>query len=198
MNLHGQAAIECCSGSTARTLRAQAATEQLILFAAGLLILILVLSLAVVWPSFVHSVERQTSDRFWASAQPFAVREHRMYPNQMVLELHNTEPVTLTIKEIYINSYLLNFYNHSVPFTWSSASFRCSGVCTMVLLPGQTQIISTVNFTSSPANPCAAAGGFAEGNYYKMDLAITYHASNAAALESESATFKLVGECTGR
>lgn len=168
------------------------------LFAVALLVMTVALALAVVWPSFVHSVEKQESDRFWASARPFAIREHRMYPDQMVLELYNSEPVTLTIKRIYIDDYPLDFYNHSVPFTWGSAADRCSGGCTMVLIPGQTQIISTVNFTSSPDNPCADADGFYEGNYYKMDVAITYHASNYLALENESATFKLVGECTGR
>lgn len=168
----------------------------MILFALAMIILMVVLAVVVVWPSYVHSVEKQSSDRFWAAAKPFAVREHRMYPNQMVLEIYNAEPVTLTIKRVYLDTYSLDFSNHSVPFTWASASARCGGgSCNMTMRPGQTQIISTANFTSSPVNPCVVGGGFIEGNRYKMDLVITYHASNAAALENESATFKLVGEC---
>ncbi len=175
----------------------QASTEQLILFAIALLLLIVALSLVVVWPGYVQSIESQESSRAWVLARPFSVGSHPMYPNQMVLELQNTEPVTLTVKSIYLDGVGLDFYNHSVPFTWASASPRCSGgVCTMVVLPGQAQIISTANFTDSPANPCVTPNGFAYGNHYKMDLAITYHASNSSSLESESSTAKLVGDCS--
>ncbi|VVC01966.1 Uncharacterised protein [uncultured archaeon] len=177
-------------------LRGQAATEELVLLAVVLLVLMAVLAVVVFWPSYVQTVERQESDRFWASAKPFAVNDHNMYPNQMVIELANTEPVTLTITGIYLDGASLNFSNHSVPFTWGSASSRCASGCSMAVLPGQTQIISTASFTTTPANPCVTPDGFAYGNRYKMDLVITYHASDPSALENESATEELVGICS--
>jgi len=171
----------------------------LILFAIVLLVLIVVLALLVVWPSYVHAVEKQESDRFWASARPFSLNNHEMYPNQMLVELVNNEPVTLTIKSIYLEGVSLDFSNHSVPFTWESASSRCGGgECTMIVLPGQTQIITTANFTGSPANPCVTPDGYAYGNRYRMALVISYHASNPSSLENESSTVELVGICTRR
>lgn len=177
-------------------LRGQAATEELVLLAVVLLVLIAVLAVVVGWPSYVQSIERQESDRFWAGAKPFAVNDHNMYPNQMVLELANTEPVTLTITGIYLEGVSLTFSNHSIPFTWGSASSRCASGCSMTVLPGQTQIISTASFTSTPANPCVTPDGFAYGNRYKMDLVIEYHASDPTALENESFTEELIGLCS--
>jgi hypothetical protein len=177
-------------------LRGQAATEELVLLAVVLLVLIAVLAVVVVWPNYVQTVERQESDRFWASAKPFAVNDHHMYPNQMVIELANTEPVTLTITGIYLEGMSLNFSNYSVPFDWGSASNRCTSGCSMNVIPGQTQIISTANFVTSPPNPCVTPDGFAYGNRYKMDLVIAYHASDPAVIENESSTVELIGICS--
>lgn len=179
-------------------MRGQASSEFLMLFGGMLLVASVVLALAVVWPSYLYSVEKQRADGYWSSARPFSVRAHNMFPDQMVLELLNTEPVSLTVKEIRLDGIKLDFANHTVPFSWAR-DLRCSaGDCTMWMRPGQIQIISTSNFTNPPLNPCISEGSFIGGARYKLGLSITYHGSNSSDLQAQAANFKLIGTCSER
>jgi len=171
----------------------QAATEYLILLGAALIVMLTVVLFTSFIPSFAYSVEKQRSDDYWLDARPFSVKGHLLVPNKMILELQNTEPVSLTVKGIWLNAISLNFSNHSIPFSWNATSQCSGGGCTMLMRPGQTQIISTVNFTTTPANPCLQG----EGTGYELNLTITYQLEGAS-LENQTGSQYLIGECTRR
>ena len=179
-------------------MRGQASSEFLMLFGGMLLVASVVLALAVVWPGYLYSVEKQRADGYWSSARPFSVRAHNMFPDQMVLELVNTEPVSLTIKEIRLDGIKLDFANHSIPFSWAR-DLRCSAWdCRMLVRPGQAQVRSTANLYDPPPNPCVSENAFSPGARYKLDLSITYHGSNSSDLQVQSANFRLIGTCSER
>jgi hypothetical protein len=174
----------------------QVSTEYLILL--GSMMVALLVALVTFWlaPNFAADVQKQHSDSYWATARPFAIATQAMYPNLLLLELKNTEPVTLTITGVSVGGVNLNFSNYSVPFSWASASPRCSGgSCAMIVRPGQTQIIATDNFTTNPTNPCLSGASFMSGWGYAVNLTITY---NASSTQTQAGTLPLIGKCSPR
>ncbi len=176
--------------------KAQAATEFMILFAGMLLVATVVLAVVVVWPSYVQAVQKQRSDDYWLAARPFAVRQSAIYPGAMVIELQNADPVTLNVTGIFLEGVRLDFYNNTVPFSWTQSP-RCSGgSCSMQVRPGQTQIISTVAFTTSPLNPCMVGSDFSASTPYRMGLTISYQGTSTNVTYNETGLVKLMGVCT--
>ncbi len=171
----------------------QASSEYLILLGAMMAALLVALVIFWLMPNFSADVLEQRSDNYWATARPFSIASQAMHPNQLVLELRNTEPVTLTVTGVTVGGVGMNFSNYSVPFDWSTASARCSGgSCAMIVRPGQTQIITTDNFTTSPQNPCLSGAAFMNGWSYSLNLTITYSTSSN---QSQVGSLPLAGKC---
>src|SRR3989344_4847402 len=101
----------------AGVVRGQASTEYIILLAIALIIMTMVVIFVYLWPDYTYSVRKQQSDYYWANARPFSVKSHAMYPNQLVLEIQNNEPLTLIVQRVWMDGNRLDFYNHSIPFT---------------------------------------------------------------------------------
>ncbi|MCX8198342.1 MAG: hypothetical protein N3F07_04110 [Candidatus Micrarchaeota archaeon] len=165
----------------------QAASEFAVILAASLLVALVALGTIVIWPSYSYSVEKQRSDDYWAAAQPFSVEQHGLYPDRMLLQLRNTEPVSLSIRGIYLDYQPRAFRNHSVPFSWAAYSEACSGGnCNLPFKPGQRQALS-VPIIGSPCSQDASAK-------YKMMLTISYSGSNGTVY-NQTSIFPLVGSC---
>ena len=98
--------------------------------------------------------------------------------------------------KLFVDGNPMNFYNYTIPFTWGANDLCPRGVCALTMRPGETQIISTGNYTSNPLNPCMAGTSFTAGLDYETDFAITYYASDPGALENETGNFPLIGKCT--
>ncbi|MCX6773148.1 MAG: hypothetical protein NTV88_05275 [Candidatus Micrarchaeota archaeon] len=181
--------------------RGQAASEYIILLAIALVVMMLVTTFVYIWPSYTYSVKKQRADDYWANARPFAVKSNMIVPNQLVLEIENTEPVTLTITALSVDGTALNFYSHPVPFTWAVTDMCGSGDCALPMRPGAKQIISTYNFTDTPINPCIlqpSISNFETGYVYEIDFAVTYYATDPGSLETQSGKLKMIGSCTAR
>lgn len=175
----------------------QASTEYLILLAVALVVMTMILIFVYVWPDYTYSVRKQRSDDYWANARPFSVKSHAMYPNQLVLEIENKEPLTLVMQRIWVDGNPMNFYNHSIPFTWA-ATDQCTSGCAMTMRPGQTQIVSSENFTANPANPCFVGSDFSAGMDYEVDFGVQYYYSDKNLPENQTGKVKLAGACTQR
>ena len=170
------------------------------MLAMALLIMLMVTVFVYLWPDYAYSVRKQRSDNYWQNANPLSIRSNFMYPDQPVLEIRNNEPVSLTVTKLWVDRAPLNFYNHTIPFTWIGHD-RCGGgggICSMSIRPGETQIVSTDNYTTSPPNPCLVGNSFMPGLDYEADFAMTYYASDPNSLENESGKFPLMGKCTAR
>ena len=179
-------------------IRGQTSVEYLVLLAMALIIMLMVTVFVYLWPDYTYSVKKQRSDDYWQNAKPFAVKSHMIVPDQLVLEMENTEPVSLTVTRLYVDGTGLDFYNHSIPFNWSVNDLCGGGNCALAMRPGETQIVSTYNFTSSPVNPCYIGASFSNGLDYEADFNITYYATDAAAPEIQTGKMKLIGKCTQR
>ena len=175
--------------------RGQDAVEYAIVFGVTLLVLLIVFVLILFWPSFTQSAEQQRSDYAWANARPFAVKYNSVVPNRVMLQLQNVEPVSLTIKGILVGGRQMDFINYTMPFTWTGSSRCAAGDCTLLMRPGETQIISTVDFASPLDNPCAEGTAFMDGKKYRIALAITYHGADPSKLYNETLSVPLVGAC---
>lgn len=176
--------------------KGQVASEFMILFAAMLVVAIIVLGVAVIWPSYVNSIQKQRSDDYWALARPFVVKQNVIYPGAAVIELQNADAVTLNVTGVWLGGVRLDFYNHTLPFSWTKTSACGGGACSLLVRPGQTQIISTAEFTTAPTNPCLVGAGFSPGTPYQMELAITYRGTSTNATYNQTGLVKLFGVCT--
>ena len=176
--------------------RGQGASEFMILFAGMLMVATVVLSVAVVWPSYVQAVQKQRSDDYWLAARPFVVKQNAIYPGTMVIELQNADPVTLNVTGIWLEGVRLDFYNHTVPFSWTKTARCGGGSCSMLVRPGQAQIISTVAFSTTPLNPCLVGSDFSPMTPYRMGLTISYRGTGTNATYNETGLVKLMGICT--
>jgi len=170
--------------------RGQAASEFMILMGAMLLVAIIAVALAVVWPSYLYSIDKQRSDDYWTTARPFSVAQHILYPDKMVIQLQNTEPVSLTLKGIYLDDEQKLFLNHTIPFSWTTTDACPGGECTLLMKPGQTQVISTETLDDSVC-------GNDPNAYYRVGLTIMYKGSNETLYNQTSPTM-LVGTCSTR
>lgn len=128
----------------------QASSEYIILLGAMMITLLVALGAFWLAPNFASDVQQQKSDTYWADSRPFSVQSNTIYTAGMLLQVQNTEPVTMTITGVSLNGVPLNFYNHSANFTWGRTADCSSGVCSLQVRPGQTLAISTENFSASP------------------------------------------------
>ena len=173
----------------------QAAVEYALILALTLLLVLVAFTLMVFWPSFAHSAEEQRAASAWASARPFSVAEYAMIPNMAVLEISNTEPVSLTITKIRLGGQDMDFSTHSVPVSWPGTPACMSGTCELKLRPGEFAIVSTANFTAT--NPCVEGGSFVPGRLYEIPLSIAYHGSNPSETLVQEDAQPLAGKCSG-
>ncbi|MCX6769347.1 MAG: hypothetical protein NT051_01560 [Candidatus Micrarchaeota archaeon] len=80
--VRGQGAIESNCDSTAGTLRAQGATEYLVLLAVVLVIALVSISLLGFFPGISQDARMTQSKAYWQSATPFAVLEAVAYSDE--------------------------------------------------------------------------------------------------------------------
>lgn len=192
----GQASTQLIA-STYRPLHAQASTEYMILLAMALITMTLVMVFVYLWPDYTYSVRKQRSDDYWQNARPFSVKSHSIYPSQLLLEIENTEPVTLVVQKLWIDGNPMNYYSHSVPFGWA-ATDECTSACAMAVRPGQVRIISSENFTTNPQNPCVDSNGFTAGLDYEVEFRVQYYYTDKNQPENQTGKFSLIGSCTER
>ena len=101
----GQGAIECCSGSTARTLSGQGATEYLIMLAAILIIALVALALLGFFPGISSDAKVSQSASYWRSeAKPLSILEHQVTAGgEMTLVLLNVDASgTIRLKNVTV------------------------------------------------------------------------------------------------
>jgi len=178
--------------------KGQVASEYIILLAIALIVMSMTTVFVYIWPSYTYSVKKQRADDYWANSRPFAVKSNAIYPDQLVMEIENTEPVSLTVTQLWVDGTPLEFHTHSIPFSWDEINVCSGSDCTMLIHPGETKIVSTYDFTSAPQNPCLAGATFTTGLDYETDLTITYFATDRGELENQTGKLKLIGKCTAR
>jgi hypothetical protein len=175
----------------------QSASEFTLMLAVLLAIALAAIIIAGSWPDISTETQKRQSDAYWRSALPFSVKFHAIKPDNLVMELQNADAITLNVTEIRINNVRLDFFNHSLPYS-EPGEARCSGgSCSMLMRPGERQIISTENFTTNPANPCGFGENFAYGTSYKISLAIVYRGTSSDENYTQQGAFKLIGTCGG-
>ena len=178
-------------------MKAQASSEFLIIFGVMLVVATMVFSVGVMWPSFTQSIKKAETDRYWASAQPFSIRQNSIYMDNMVLEIVNTEPVSLTIKSIVVNGKEIPFSSHAAPFTWDNLSSCCavSGDCACLVPPGKRAVFSTDNLSLLVESPCRSGGNFQAGKTYDVEFAIRYYGTNSTNVKTQGGNVRLLGTC---
>ena len=173
----------------------QGSGEFIMLLAAMLTVALVSISLLMFFPNMAAESQLQKSQSFWADGRPFSVQGNTIYTTGMLLQMQNSEPVTMTITGISINGVPLNLYNHSLPFTWTRTNACNSpGDCSILVYPGQTAAISTDEFDASPQNPCGTDDSFADGKIYSVNFSISYKTNGQSF--TQSGTTQLMGKCT--
>ncbi|MCX8194608.1 MAG: hypothetical protein N3G22_00655 [Candidatus Micrarchaeota archaeon] len=177
-------------------LRGQAASESMMIYAVALLIVIIAIVLAMIWPGFASSVEKERSDKYWSSARPIAVKSNFVSPNYLLLEIKNEEPQAITLTKVYVNGQNFSMFrvHEATRFSWDKGAPARS----LYFYPNTVKIIS-INLSSLQKHPCKSGEVFLEGSRYQLDLAFSYRASSYPIYfgpeENQTGTVKLVGEC---
>ena len=178
--------------------KAQVSIEYLGVFAVALIVMVAALALFVVEPQVAYSTKKQQSDQYWASARPFSVVNSIVSKDQALLQIQNSEPLSLTIKNITLQGMGVNFSRVSAPFNESAVPMCVGGSCSMQMTSGELDSVVTDNISASQLieQLCFSGSTFQEGRYYEANLAITYQDSSGNGAE-ETSEVPLIGQCTG-
>ena len=177
--------------------KAQVSIEYLGVFALAVVVMVAAISLLVVQPQVAYSTKKQQSDQYWASARPFAVVDSVITKDRAVLQLQNSDPVSLTIRGISIQGTSVNFSKVSAPFNGSAVPMCVGSGCTMQMPAGELDAVVADSSSMAPAleRLCFSGSTFQEGRYYEANLSITYQDSSGNGAV-ETSNVPLIGQCS--
>jgi hypothetical protein len=176
--------------------KAQGSTEYMAIMGISLLIMLVAVAFVAVEPQIAYSAKMQRSAEYWASARPFSLKSYAITQSHIILELQNSEPVSLSVKEIRLNGLVSNFSKIFAPYNGSAVPMCYSGSCDMQMAPGAVEVVLIGNLNSSSAlqKLCSPDGSFQEGRNYEANLSITYQGSSGSSYV-QAGSAPLAGQC---
>lgn len=162
----------------------------------ALLIMLAAVVIVAVEPQLAYSAKMQRTGEYWAGAHPFSIGSYAITQSHILLEVQNSEAVSISVKGISVNGRSVNFSKIFSPYNESAVLMCSMGSCDMQMPPGMVEmvLIDKINSTSGLQNLCSPDGYFQEGRYYSANLSIAYQGASGE-MHVQEGKLPLIGQC---